>query len=111
MNDDKDLFLKIRKNQPIAGDCLESIDKNPIKLTVRTKNENGEEKTVIFCRAIVDVKQGGWYLSCRDVGIVCMILPDSQKSLVKDGDGDYLVNALKVIRYTRSGRAMLCEVI
>jgi len=109
LEDNKEAFLKLKTNQPKPGDILTSAEGQPVELSYGSRTEGGVAKEAVFCRAIVDVKRGGWFLEGGNRGIICLILPQAQKRLCKFGN-TYLVEKLEVVRYTENGRSMLCEV-
>lgn len=114
MEDSKELqkeeFLKLKGDQPKVGDVLSTLDGEPLQLSVGSRTEGGRKKVAVFCRAIVDLKRKGWFLENRNRGIICLVLPQSQSRLKKEGD-TFLVEKLQVVRYTENGRAILCDVV
>lgn len=104
-------FAEIKHNQPQHGDILESLSGAPVKLAEESREENGVLKRGVLCRAVVSVDKDGWYLSDQGVGLVCLVLPDSQKKLARGEDNRLAVDRLRVVRYTKSGRALLCETV
>ena len=104
-------FLKLKQNQPRPGDTLSSVDGQAILLTRVSRTEQGRQKTAVFCRAYADLDHEGWYLEGGKRGIICLILPQSQKRLVTDGDGNMFAEKLKVVRYTDNGRSILCDLV
>jgi hypothetical protein len=107
---EESLFMKLKKDQPKAGDILCSLNGDLIPLSISNKEEGGVRKKAVFCRVAVEVAANGWFLTSSEKGIVCLILPESQKSLQPIG-GTFFVSKLKVIRYTANGKSLLCEVI
>lgn len=104
-------FQTLKRKQPEHGDVLISLTGKPVVLTEEQREENGKIKKGIFCRTLVSVEQGGWFLTDEGVGLVCMIMPESQATLVRNDVGQYTVKSLRVVRYTASGRALLCETV
>ena len=102
-------FQEIKKYQPQGGEILESLTGKPVVLTVETRDENGVDKKGIFCRAVASVEKDGWFLSDQGVGLVCFIMPNAQKKLTLNEDKKYVVERLRVVRYTRNGSALLTE--
>lgn len=101
-----DQFTKIRMEQPKSGDVLTTLDNRDIVLTV---TESGGKKAV-FCKVVVDVDRSGWFLSQGEKGMTCMVMPHAQNELRRDLQGRPVVQRLRAVRYSGSGRALLCEV-
>ena len=106
-----EVFEELKKNQPRSGEVLTTVTGKWIRLGVSQKNESGEIKYAMFCRCAIDVEKKGWFLTNKEIGIVCLILPQSQELVVETEDGRFYVRELQVVRYTENGRALLCEVI
>ena len=104
-------FDELKRNQPKKDDVLVSMTGEDVVLTEERREENGVLKRGVFCRAAVDVDRGGWFLSDKGIGLVCMVLPDSQKRLTRNADNKLVVRELRVVRYTSSGRAILAELV
>jgi len=104
-------FQMLKRKQPERGDILVSLTGNPVTLTEERREEKGQEKKGIFCRAVASLEKNGWYLADQGIGLVCFIMPDSQKKLVRNAAGKFTVEALRVVRYVPNGRAILMEVV
>ena len=102
-------FERLRRRQPRVGDILTTVDNRDIVLRVRNDPRTGG--TAVMCRVMVDVGRGGWYLTDQELGMVVLVLPDSQANLRKNEEGDYVIRRAEVIRYAESGKSLLCEVI
>lgn len=110
MRDDK-VFAQLRLEQPSAGDVLQSATGKSVRVSVKSVIDPMlGSKSIVFCRAKIDTNLKKWVLHDGEAGVVCMILPNSQKFLTKDSTGGLVVDSLKVIRYTSTKRALLCEV-
>lgn len=111
MKDDK-VFAQLRTEQPIAGDVLSTATGSPVRISVKSIQDplRGEHK-IVFCRAKIDTNLKRWVLHDGEAGVVCMVLPNSQTYLKKDSTGGLEAVSLKVVRYTSTRRALLCEVV
>ncbi len=111
MNRTESLFETLKKDEPKVGDELTTLDGSHIRLQVRTKSVGGQVKKQVYCRAAVDVDAGGWVLTNGEVGLVCLILPQAQKRLIRDSEQFFLAKTIQIVRFTPNGGAALCEVI
>lgn len=102
-------FEEIRRDFPRIGDILDTVTGQPIKLTEESREENGVLKKGIFCRVVVSVEKQGWFASDEGVGVICFILPRAQRELVRNEEGKFTVQKLRVVKYLENGRAILAE--
>lgn len=109
--DTSKLFAVLKKNQPRVGDVLTTANDKWIRLSVKTREEDGKTKMAMSCRCAIDIDKGGWYLTSKEIGIVCLILPQAQDMVIVTDDSRFYVRELKIVRYTENEKAMLCEVI
>tara|TARA_B100000809_G_scaffold96786_1_gene95334 strand:+ start:1036 stop:1383 length:348 start_codon:yes stop_codon:yes gene_type:complete len=102
-------FATLKSQQPQPGDILSTVDGSPVRMTQASRTEGGRPKVAVFCRAFVDIDREGWFLEGGKRGIICLILPQSQKRLQRDDEGDLYAEKLKIVRYTDNGRSILCD--
>lgn len=118
-----DLLTKYKdtiQNPPKDGEILRSIDGTPVALTVLT--DEGKPPFIYgraFVSEILD-ENLGWYLRSvhdeKSMGWKCILMTRARRDVIaKCGDtelaaGQLLVNALRVVRPSESGRSLLCEI-
>lgn len=103
-------FEEVKADQPQEGDILESLTGRPVVLSEESREEGDRLKKGVFCRAVASVEQDGWYLSDQGIGLVCLVLPESQKRLSRNENKKLTVMQLRAVRYTANKKALLCEV-
>ena len=106
---DRARFERLRRRQPRVGDILTTVDNRDIVLKVR--HDPQTKTTAVMCHAMVDVERGGWFLTDREIGLTVLVLPDSQGNLRKSPSGDFVLQRVEIIRYSPTGKSLLCEVI
>lgn len=102
-------FERLRRRQPRVGDILTTVDNRDVVLKVR--HDPFSSSTAVMCRAMVDVERGGWFLTEKEIGLAVLVLPESQRNLRKNAEGEYVLKRVEVIRYSETGKSLLCEVI
>jgi hypothetical protein len=109
-------YQDVVNNPPKAGDILATIDGAPAILDVQT--EEGKPP-FIYGRAYVSEilnSSLGWYLhgdTGRSLGWKCVLMTKARREALKKCqvvDDKIKVVALRVIRPSESGKALLCEV-
>lgn len=105
------------QNPPKEGDILTSMDGSPVVLAVELKEKF---PPFVYGRAYVPETVGdtlGWFLQSAESagfhGWKCILMPRARTELIqKCGLQNEVVEvkSLKVIRYSTSGKAILCEV-
>jgi len=65
----------------------------------------------LFCNAAVDGDATGWFLTSDACGLKCLIEIREHPKILADYDSEPRdIQALKVLRSTRSGTAIMCRV-
>lgn len=109
-------YEQILKCQPSEGTILRTLTGEPLRLEVVLKDG---KPPFIFGRAYVPELVGcalGWYAQGDEnwtgVGWKCVLMTKARHEIVKRYglSGEIRVRALRVIRVSKSGKALLCEV-
>lgn len=110
----RDKFQTLLKSKPVVGTVLRSKSGLAVPVKVDRKPDFGKGETrVMLVFAAIDRDCTGWYLSDDAQGLVCLILPISQKELVNRfrGEQDIEVEALRVVGVNDRGTALKCELV
>ena len=102
-------FKELAAQLPCTGTLLRSEDGSSVKVFENWKSVEGKPFRTLYCQAKIDEEATGWYLHSEDFGLKCLIGIEYHGDVGEDDDGLY-VNALRVIRETKSGRALICGV-
>lgn len=110
-------YQDVVKNPPGAGDVLTTIDGSPVMLTVQVQEGKAP---FIYGRAYVSEimdQSLGWYLrgidDDRPIGWKCVLMTKARRDALAKCEvveGKIKVSALKVVRPSESGQALLCEI-
>jgi len=103
-------FAEICRQFPEPGETIEHIDNERIRVFEDWKVNEGEPVRILFCNAAVDEDATGWYLHSKDYGLKCILSLRSHDLVLVEGD-DLYVYEVRVLRKTRSGKALVCEVV
>ena len=117
MSDLLNKYQDVVNNPPKAGDVLKTLDGSPAVHTVQV--EEGKPP-FIYGRAYVSEvldQSLGWYLrgdgDDRSLGWKCVLMTKARRealSRCEVHDSKIKVVALKVVRPSESGKALLCEI-
>ena len=111
-------YREILNKPPNNGSILTSIDGSPVILTVQA--DKGKPP-FIYGRAYVSEildESLGWYLrGCddnRQIGWKCVLMTRARRDVIEscdlDEDNQFLITSLKVVRVSKSGQSLLCEI-
>lgn len=103
-------FSKLIKNLPKKGKIITSEDGEMVNVFADWKERDNKPFCVYYCRAKIDKDATGWYLHNEDFGLVCLLAMFSYERLIEKGS-DKFVQEIKVMRKTKSGKSLLCEII
>lgn len=107
---DDDAFARLSKEHPKPGSVLVAKNGESVEVVEDWKNNEGRPVRILLVNAAIDLEATGWYLHSKSFGLKCLIMLRSHEQVSKDGKGLF-VNKLSVVRETKSGTALLCDVI
>lgn len=112
-----DEYQSFLDNPPKPGDILKAFNDEPVRLEIEAKD--GTEPFV-YGRAYVPSVVGselGWYLRSdsqeTSYGWKCVLLPKAREDAIKRlgmREKTLYVKSLKIVRPSKSGKSLLCEV-
>jgi hypothetical protein len=105
-------FRLLRENKPGPGVILESMDGSEVPVYVEHKCDDNSR--VMYTNALIDDACTGWYLTSDICGLKVLILPRSQARLIETNghsEDKLSVAALRVVRHTDKGTALIAEVL
>ena len=103
-------FKELSEKYPGHGALLESKDGELVKVYEDWKEKDGEPIHLMLCNAVIDDDATGWYLHSRPFGMKCIISLRSQERVTEGEDGLY-VKCLRVLRLSKTGKSLICEVV
>lgn len=112
-----DKYNEALDTPPVAGAILTSENGEPVKLVVEI--QEGQPPFVYGRAHVPEVVQEnvGWFLKDGDIGNFygwkCILLPRARAELLKKCpivEETVSVQSLRVIRQSKSGKSLLCEV-
>jgi len=108
-------FEYLREHLPEVGDILTSKYPNE-KIGVFVEIHPGEGKTsrIMYVHALIDRERTGWYLTNNSGGVKVLVAPRSQQTLCSEASGNLenlQVQAVRVLRRSQSGKALVVEVV
>lgn len=111
-------FASLCRNKPTSGMVLRSKSGEGISVTVHHKQTwetwDSTKLRMMFVNAAIDDEATGWFLTNKSIGLKCIFLMESQERLVDTFKGNLAamtVQEVVVIRQSRYGNALLCEVL
>ena len=107
-------FEKLRDHKPRPGEVVTSKDEDIVVFIENRPNfkKEGEMMKVMYVNAAIDEECSGWYLTNDTKGLKCLILPNSQSTLLERyPTGAVTLRELRVVRMNKAKTALITELV